>query len=161
MVKNSPAVQEILEAWVQSLDWKDPLEEGMATHSSILAWRIPWTEEPRLLTTWGMQRVRQDWVTERTCWVLALLKDVICWESPLLRSQILLVRTHRVCVPLQTSQRMTVAPETLPRSTVPAITSTHRPLSSALSARLSLKLYFWIFSFCSCTYLDVMLEFCI
>ena len=41
-VKNPPAMQEI---WVQSLDWEDPLEEGMATHSSILAWKIPWTEE--------------------------------------------------------------------------------------------------------------------
>ena len=41
-VKNLPAVQETL---VQSPDWKDPLEKGMATHSSILAWRIPWTEE--------------------------------------------------------------------------------------------------------------------
>ena len=36
----------VLETWVRSLDWEDPLEEGMATHSSILAWRIPWTEEP-------------------------------------------------------------------------------------------------------------------
>ena len=43
MVKNPPAMQE---AWVRSLDWEDPLEEGMATHSTILAWRIPWTEEP-------------------------------------------------------------------------------------------------------------------
>ena len=43
MVKNSPAMQE---AWVQSLGWEDPLEEGMATHSSILAWRIPWIEKP-------------------------------------------------------------------------------------------------------------------
>jgi len=42
-VKNLPAVQEIR---VQSLGWEDPSEEGMATHSSILAWRIPWTEEP-------------------------------------------------------------------------------------------------------------------
>ena len=42
-VKNLPAK---LETWVQSLDWKDPLEKGMATHFSILAWRIPWTEEP-------------------------------------------------------------------------------------------------------------------
>ena len=42
-VKNLPAV---LETWVQSLGWEDPLEEGMATHSSILAWRILWTEEP-------------------------------------------------------------------------------------------------------------------
>ena len=42
-VKNLPAIQE---TWVRSLSWEDPLEEGMATHSSILAWRIPWTEEP-------------------------------------------------------------------------------------------------------------------
>ena len=42
MVKNLPAVRE---TWVQSLAWEDPLEKGMATHSSILAWRIPWTEE--------------------------------------------------------------------------------------------------------------------
>ena len=43
MVKNLPQVQEI---WVQSLGWEDHLEKGMATHSSFLAWRIPWTEEP-------------------------------------------------------------------------------------------------------------------
>ena len=43
MVKNLPPMQE---SQVQSLGWEDPLEEGMATHSSILAWRIPWTEEP-------------------------------------------------------------------------------------------------------------------
>ena len=43
MVKNLSAMQE---TWVQSLDWKDPLEKGMATHSKILAWRIPQTEEP-------------------------------------------------------------------------------------------------------------------
>ena len=45
-VKNLPAVQETQEMWVQSLGQEDPLEEGMATHSSILAWRIPQTEEP-------------------------------------------------------------------------------------------------------------------
>ena len=43
MVKNPPAM---LETWVQSLGWEDPLEKGMVSHSSILAWRIPWTEEP-------------------------------------------------------------------------------------------------------------------
>ena len=43
MVKNLPAMQE---TWVQSLSQEDPLEKGMATHSSILAWRIPWTQEP-------------------------------------------------------------------------------------------------------------------
>ena len=45
MVKNPPAMQETKENWVQSLGLEDPLEEGMTTHSSILAWRIPWTEE--------------------------------------------------------------------------------------------------------------------
>ena len=52
MVKNPPAMPE---TWVRSLDWKDPLEEGMATHSSILAWRIPWTEEPGGLQSMGLQ----------------------------------------------------------------------------------------------------------
>ena len=45
---------------VQSLGWEDPLEKGMATHSSILAWRIPWTEEPGELQSMGLQRVRHD-----------------------------------------------------------------------------------------------------
>ena len=57
MVKNPPGMQE---TWVQSLGWEDPLEEGMATHSSILAWRIPWTEEPGGLQSVGLQRVRHD-----------------------------------------------------------------------------------------------------
>ena len=59
-VKNPPAVQE---TWVQSLDWEDPLEKGMGTHSSILAWRIPWTEEPSRLQFMGLQRVGHDWTT--------------------------------------------------------------------------------------------------
>ena len=46
VVKNPPAVQETQETWVQSLGQEDPLEKEMATHSSILPWRIPWTEEP-------------------------------------------------------------------------------------------------------------------
>ena len=45
-VKYLPAMHEPQETWVRSLGWEIPLEEGMATHSSILAWRIPWTEEP-------------------------------------------------------------------------------------------------------------------
>ena len=57
MVKNLPAVWE---TWVRSLAWEDALEKGMATHSSILAWRIPWTEEPGGLQTMGSQRVGHD-----------------------------------------------------------------------------------------------------
>ena len=58
MVKNLPAMQE---TQVPSLGWKDPLEKGMATHSSILAWRVPWTEEPGgLQLGTGSQRVEHD-----------------------------------------------------------------------------------------------------
>ena len=54
MKKNLPAMQE---TWVRSLGWEDLLEKEMATHSSILAWRIPWTEEPDRLQSMGSQRV--------------------------------------------------------------------------------------------------------
>ena len=57
MVKNLPAVQE---TQVRSLGWEDPLEKGMTTHSSVLAWRIPWTEEPGGLQSMGLQKVRRD-----------------------------------------------------------------------------------------------------
>ena len=60
MVKNLPATQEPQETWVQSLGQEDPLEEGMATHSSILAWRILWTEEPGRLQSIESQRVGHD-----------------------------------------------------------------------------------------------------
>ena len=55
LVKTPPAM---METWVQSLGWEDPLKEGMATHSSILAWRNPWTEEPGGLQSIGSQSVR-------------------------------------------------------------------------------------------------------
>ena len=58
--KESPAMRETK---VQSLGQEDPLEKGMAIHSSILAWRTPWTEKPGKLQFMGSQRVRQDWVT--------------------------------------------------------------------------------------------------
>ena len=58
-VKNPSAIQE-MEMWVQSLGWEDPLEEEMATHSSVLAWRIPGTKEPGRLESMGSQRVRHD-----------------------------------------------------------------------------------------------------
>ena len=60
IVENLPAVQE---TWVWSPGWEDPLEKGMATHSSILAWRIPWTEKPGGLQSMGSQRIRHDWAT--------------------------------------------------------------------------------------------------
>ena len=59
-VKNSPAMQE---TQVQSLSQEDPLEKRMATDCSILAWTIPWTEEPGKLQSMGSQRIRHDWAT--------------------------------------------------------------------------------------------------
>ena len=56
VVKNQPAMQEQQETWVQSLGQEDPLEEGLATHSSILPWRIPWTEDPGGLTVHGVAK---------------------------------------------------------------------------------------------------------
>ena len=61
MVKNLPAMQEMQVMRVRSLGQEDPLEEDMATHSSILAWRIPWTGEPGRLQPMGSQRVGHDW----------------------------------------------------------------------------------------------------
>ena len=63
MVKNLPPMRETC---VWSLGWEDPLEEGMATHCSILFWRIPMVEEPGSLQSIGSQRVRQDWVTKHS-----------------------------------------------------------------------------------------------
>ena len=57
LVKNPPEMQEM---WIQSLGRKDPLEKEMAAHSSILAWEIPWTEEPGRLQSMGLQRVGHD-----------------------------------------------------------------------------------------------------
>ena len=73
-LKHLPAVQE---TWVRSLGWEDPLEKEMATYSSILAWRIPWMEEPGRFT--GSQRVGHDWVTSLThCFPYHNILDLYC-----------------------------------------------------------------------------------
>ena len=64
MVKNLPAMRE---TWVQSMGWEDALREGIATYSSILAWRIPWTEESGGQQSMELQRVGHDWATKPTC----------------------------------------------------------------------------------------------
>ena len=80
-VKTPPAMQE---AWVQSLGWEDPLEEGMATHSSILAGESPWTEELGGLQPMGSQRLRHDWVTKNsTC----LLQTFSLWLPGVAKSR--------------------------------------------------------------------------
>ena len=78
-LKHLPAMQETR---VQSLGREDPLEKEMATHSSILAWRIPWTEKPGRLQSTGSQRVRHDWVTSLHFRAEATLLCVLCGSSP-------------------------------------------------------------------------------
>ena len=90
-VKNLPTMQEM---WVRSLGWKDPLEEEMATHSSILAWEILWTEEPGGLESKGLQ----SWTQLRTCWTGqdSTGAEALSWENhrrgPAMKSY----RNHRV-----------------------------------------------------------------
>ena len=75
MVKNLPAVQEIQEMWVQSQGREDPLEEEMATHSSILAWRIPWTEKPKNRTSKPLRQIISDQISP------ALTAVSVCWVA--------------------------------------------------------------------------------
>ena len=73
MVRNLPEIQE---TWLQSQGWEDPLEKEMATHSSILAWRIPWTEKPGGLQCMGLQRVGH---VEKE---MATHSSVLAWRIP-------------------------------------------------------------------------------
>ena len=90
VVKNLPATQE---TWVWSLEGEDPLEKGIATHSSILVWRIPWTEEPGRLQSMGSPRVTHDYTWLRASLVAQTVKRLsamqetrvrsLSWEDPL------------------------------------------------------------------------------
>ena len=72
-LKNLPALGE---TWVRSLSREDPLEKGMAAHSNMLAWRIPWTEEPGKLQSMGSQRVGHDWETSTTIIITTTTKTM-------------------------------------------------------------------------------------
>ena len=60
---------EMQKTWVRSLGGEDPLEKGMVTHSNILAWKIPWTEEPGRLQSMGLQRVEHEWATNTSTFI--------------------------------------------------------------------------------------------
>ena len=86
-------MQEMQETRVQSLGQEDPLEEGMATHSNILAWEIPWTKEPGGLQSMGSQRIGHDWATDHAheVWLplaseLQRITSYLQWWIPLLRA---------------------------------------------------------------------------
>ena len=82
LVKNLPAMQE---TWVRSLGWEDPLEKEMETHSSTLAWKIPWTEERGGLQSTGLQRVGHDsnFFRERPGEMWETWFRSLGWEDPL------------------------------------------------------------------------------
>ena len=65
-VKNLPAMQELQKMWIQSLNWEDPLDKEMANHSSIPAWKIPWTEKHGRLQSKGLQRAGHSWTQAPT-----------------------------------------------------------------------------------------------
>ena len=77
MVKNLPVVRE---TWVRSLGWEDPLKEEMATHSDILAWKIPWTEEPGGLQSTGLQRVEHDWANNSFLIAQPCFATFLCFQ---------------------------------------------------------------------------------
>ena len=72
MVKNQLVMRE---TQIRSLGWEDPLEKGMATHSSIPAWRIPWTEEPGGLQSMGLHRIGHDRMTNK--WIFRIFQIVV------------------------------------------------------------------------------------
>ena len=90
MVKNLPIMQQVQ---VQSLGWEDPLEKGLATHSSILAWRIPWTEEPGRIQSLGSQRVGHNWATNT---LIALIRYVTMAKTSIVFGFRFLMTLNRV-----------------------------------------------------------------
>ena len=86
-VKRLPTMQE---TWVQSLGQEDSLEKEMATHSSTLAWKIPWTEEPGRLQSVGSQRRGQDWVTSLSKYLISNFMLVAYWNCIYLANTVLL-----------------------------------------------------------------------
>ena len=92
MIKNLPAMQD---TWVWSLSREDPLEQDMATHSSILTWRIPWTEEPGRLLSMGAQRIGDDWMTNTIS--LSLQKQTIS-NSNLLTCTVIIFSYYCICL---------------------------------------------------------------
>ena len=94
VVKNPPAMQEPQETWVQSLGREDPLEKSMAIQSSILAWRIPWTEEPGGLQSMGSQRVRHNWRNLACTHALIFIWTVV--YNSYLRSLLSFLQYHQI-----------------------------------------------------------------
>ena len=94
MVRSLPAAQE---TWVQSLVWEYPLEKRMTTHSSILAWRILWTEMPGAQLP-GLHRVGHNWATNTNYWLKPLNYDICCPQFPTWRGHFMESLSLHNCV---------------------------------------------------------------
>ena len=154
MVKHLPVVQET-RAW--SLGWEGPLEKEMATHSSTLAWKIPWTEEPGRLQYMGSQRVGHDWATSQAQYTLRvhtqLLSHVRLFATPQ-------TKAHQIPLSMELSRQEYWSGLPFPISRDPPNPGI-KPMSPALTGRFFTtvqleKLYyiylFIIYSVCSLCY---------
>ena len=103
-VKNPPAMQETQKMWVWSLGQEDSPEEGMATHSSILAWRVLWTDEPSGLQSMELKRIRQDW----SDWACALCGGSDLWVRTRIFKQIFRHLVHAVATLLSLAVRLPI-----------------------------------------------------
>ena len=130
MIKNLPSMQETK---VQFLGWEDQLEKGMATHSSTLAWRIPWTEEPGGLQTMGLQKTGHDWATHTwwysgvAVWLLRLGLNRLCRFCFLLLGCLLWAEAHHQAQPSSPEKARPERPSDHSLAEPPAAASIHRP----------------------------------
>ena len=102
MVKNQPEMQE---TWVCSLGWEDALEKGRATHSSILTWKIPWTEEPGNYSPWGCKE------SDMTKWLSTV---IMLKRNP---GTFLVVQWLRICLAIQETQVQSLVRKQIPHAT--------------------------------------------
>ena len=106
-LKRLPPVQE---TWVRSLSREDPLEKEIATHSNILAWRIPWTEEPGRLQSTGLQRVRHDWATSPSP---SSYYTTLCFAISVHFKMITMINLVMICHHTKTSHNYWLSPHTV------------------------------------------------
>ena len=131
-------MQETQETWVWSWGQKDPLEEEMATHSSIFAWEIPWTEEPGRLQSMRSQRGRHDWGAEHTCKHRIKVVTIMTIANQLISSS-LGYSLDPVLFPWADPQRFLYLPSHIPLQCNSLFTTLHLPPCAHINTSTSHK----------------------
>ena len=140
------------ETWVRSLDWEDPLEKEMAAHSSILAWKIPWTEEPGRPQSMGSQRIGHNWATSLTGKTIALTTQTFVGKVMSLLFNMLsrlviafLPRSKHLLISwLQSPSAVILEPEKIKSLTVSIVSSS---ICHEVMGPDAMILVFWMLSF--------------